>query len=444
MPPERSVSRSTLRKSNSTDTVRKPPKTTNKKLDILVFAVVIAHGGDFFDVSCLKKKETNKQCSEDAVVNLSTSVLTRNIHLYSNIPYGHYNLTTPCKNLQPVFSFSDVIYCDQHSRGEKLALQEELINEALKKPLLPGTSNKLDYIIDNLNSLSQTQNSVEHLRFDNKTPSEKYEWKMRPLVTEVYFFNEYPSKAAKAPLKSISEMPLIGRFLSYNVTEKDDDISGIFIYTYDQRKRTDITDLSQFEALNITIRDKSLSLFSLIRKYIEWWNYYVKIISAIEIEKNKQQKPFGTYFADQLTHFNLIKLSPNGRRITKINNESVYHLVNIILNFQTYDVHLLSKKIINTVIDFFSIKFLNKEEFIVQSNFFLNNMCHYFNVDLHIFNNACRTKITPSQPNDYQYTNELSSLQQKILTAREEQNSQSQPTEEEVGGKKIKTRKYKK
>ena len=260
MPPERRV---TLRKKSfkqNLNTVRKPPKTTNKNLDILVFAVVIAHGGNFFDVSCLQNKESNKECSEDAVVNLSTSVLTRNIHLYSNIPYGHYNLTTPCKNLQPVFSFSDVIYCAQHSRGEKLALQEELIKEALKEPLLPGTSDKLGYIIDNLNSLSQTQNSVKHLRFDNKAPSEKYEWEPRPLVTEVYFFNEHPSKTAKAPLKSISQMPFSGSLLSYNVTEKDDDISGIFIYTYDKRERTDITDLSQFQELNITIRDKSLSL----------------------------------------------------------------------------------------------------------------------------------------------------------------------------------------
>ena len=434
MPPERSVRRNTLIKSNPTDTaVRKPPKTTNKKLDILVFAVVIAHGGDFFDISCLKNKETNKQCSEDAVVNLSTSVLTRNIHLYSNIPYGHYNLTTPCKNLQPVFSFSDVIYCAQHSRGEKLALQEELINEALKEPLLPGTSDKLGYIIDNLNSLSQTQNSVKHLRFDNKTPSEKYEWDMRPLVTEVYFFNEYPSKAVKAPLKSISEMPLSGRFLSYNVTEKDDDISGIFIYTYDQRERTDITDLSQFE---------SLSLISLIRKYIEWWNYYVKIISAIEIEKNKQQKPFGTYFVSQLTHFNLIELSPNRRRITKINNESVYHLINIILNFKTYDVNSLSKKIIDTVIDFFSIKFLNNQKFLDQSNIFLNQMCHSFNVDLHIFNNACRSKINQIHPSDITHMSELSSLQTGILTVKENQDSQSQSME--IGGKKTKKRTYKK
>ena len=203
MPPERRV---TLRKKSfkqNLNTVRKPPKTTNKNLDILVFAVVIAHGGNFFDVSCLQNKESNKECSEDAVVNLSTSVLTRNIHLYSNIPYGHKNLSTPCKNLQPVFTFSDVIYCAEHSRGEKLALQEELINEALKDPLLP-TSQKLGYIIDNLNSLSQTKKLVEPLRFDNKNSEETYEWEPRPLVTEVYFFNDYISKAEKASLKSIS------------------------------------------------------------------------------------------------------------------------------------------------------------------------------------------------------------------------------------------------
>ena len=441
MPPERRVRKSTVRKSNPTDTVRKPTKTTNKKLDILVFAVVIAHGGDFFDVSCLQNIETNKQCSKDAVVNLSTSVLTRNIHLYSNIPYGHYNLTTPCKNLQPVFTFSDVIYCAQHSRGEKLALQEKLINEALKKPLLP-TSEKLGYIIQNLNRLPQTQNAVEHLRFDNKTPSEKYKWDMRPLVTEVYFFNKYPSKAAKAPLKSISEMPFSGSLLSYNVTEKDDDISGIFIYTYGL-KRIDITDLSQFESLHITIRDKSFSLISLILKYIEWWNQYVRIISENEIEKNIRKQPFGTYFANQLTHFNLIELSGSGRRITKINNESVYHLINIILNFQTYDdAHSISKKIIDTVIDFFSIKFLNKKGFLVQSNFFLNQMCHSFNVDLHIFNNACRSKINQIHPSDITHMSELNSLQTGILTAKENQDSQSQSME--IGGKKNKTRKYKK
>ena len=239
-------------------------------------------------------------------------------------------------------------------------------------------------------------------------------------------------------------MPLSGRFLSYNVTEKDDDISGIFIYTYGL-ERIDITDLSQFESLHITIRDKSLSLISLIRKYIEWWNHYVIIISAIEINKNKQQQPFGIYFASQLTHFNIIELSSTMMRIKKINNESVYHLINIILNFQTYDVHSLSKKIIDKVIDFFSIKFLNKEKFLVQSNLFLNQMCHSFNVDLHIFNNACRSKINQIHPSDITHMSNLNSLQTGILTVKENQDSQSQPIiEQEVGGKKNKTRKYKK
>ena len=163
-----------------------------------------------------------------------------------------------------------------------------------------------------------------------------------------------------------------------------------------------------------------IPLCNLILNYIVYWNIYInnnefklceKRINGIKLKYNKEN----------------IVLS----KITYINNESLYHIVNIILNFHNIDsplIKILSKSFSKFKLNpdnYYTIKF--NAEFKVL----LDDICGLFNVELHLISNTCRSLLNDVMPEP--------GMEGKI---RKLQNSKRSSMKTSVGGKKTRKRKH--
>ena len=172
-------------------------------------------------------------------------------------------------------------------------------------------------------------------------------------------------------------------------------------------------------------------LCNLILNYIVYWNIYInnnefklceKRINGIKLKYNKEN----------------IVLS----KITYINNESLYHIVNIILNFnipgseliktlsESFSKFKLNRNSLN--IDQFSDNYTSK--FKPEFKVLLDDICGLFNVELHLISNACRSLLNSvmSEPG----------MEGKIRKLQNSISKRSSSMKTSVGGKKTRKRKH--
>jgi hypothetical protein len=159
-----------------------------------------------------------------------------------------------------------------------------------------------------------------------------------------------------------------------------------------------------------------IPLCNLILNYIWYWNTYInennefklceKRINEIKLKYNKEN----------------IVLS----KITYINNESLYHIVNIILNFHKG----IDSPLIRILSESFSEFKLNRDNYTSKFKALLREICGLFNVELHLISNACRS-LESGMPEP--------GMERKIQTLQNSIHSSMKPP---VGGKKTRKRKH--
>ena len=162
-----------------------------------------------------------------------------------------------------------------------------------------------------------------------------------------------------------------------------------------------------------------IPLCNLILNYIVFWNIYInnnefklceKRINGIKLKYNKEN----------------IVLS----KITYINNESLYHIVNIILNFHNIDSPLI--KILSESFSKFKLNSDNyTSKFKAEFKALLREICGLFNVELHLISNTCRSLLNSVMPEP--------GMEGKIKTLQKNISYSMKPP---VGGKKTRKRKH--
>ena len=114
-------------------------------------------------------------------------------------------------------------------------------------------------------------------------------------------------------------------------------------------------------------------------------------------------------------------------KITYINNESLYHIVNIILNF-----NIPGSELIKTLSDsFVELEKMSGDNYISRFKALLQKICGLFNVELHLISNACRSLLKSVMPEPYM-ENKIKTLQRNIHSCMKTS----------VGGKKTRKRKH--
>ena len=363
-------------------------KTTSKDIKYLVVGSVQAHGV----VHILKKnpESVNMQCSETAVTGLSESVLSRNLHIYSNVPFGSSNMSCAVDFTE----YGGTLFCSPGSRIDKLIDQITIINEEINDYMREEReerSAKKRKIDERIAIYAKIQAIIRNIisRF-------KPRYIKQPLVTELYEFSKEKSYADDFEVKDIKKIKDMGWLKWVRASpirvEKHDTFSGIFITfirldvddDLQQVGFCDITKMSQIMEIFGSLKTvNDYNLIDVIYKYIELWNRYVDIV----VIKEEIIGPI-------IQNFNRIELTEDGQKIIRINNESVYHIINIILNFKDYDIN--NNGIIDTLTSF-SLDY-NDEVFYLEFQKLLNFLCHRFNVDLHLINNACRCTVDGTIP----------------------------------------------
>ena len=158
-------------------------------------------------------------------------------------------------------------------------------------------------------------------------------------------------------------------------------------------------------------------LCKLILRYIIHWNKYITENKEFELCEKK---------------INEIKLKYNKEdivlsKITYINNESLYHIVNIILNF-----NIPGSELIKTLSDsFVELEKMSGDNYISRFKVLLDDICGLFNVELHLISNACRSLLKSVMPEPYM-ENKIQTLQRNIHSCMKTS----------VGGKKTRKRKH--
>ena len=123
---------------------------------------------------------------------------------------------------------------------------------------------------------------------------------------------------------------------------------------------------------------------------------------------------------------NYNKENPVLSKITGINNESLYHIVNIILNW-----NIPGSELIKTLSDsFVELEKMSGDNYISRFKVLLDDICGLFNVELHLISNACRS-LESGMPEP--------GMENKIQTLQNSIHSCMKPP---VGGKKTRKRKH--
>ena len=158
-------------------------------------------------------------------------------------------------------------------------------------------------------------------------------------------------------------------------------------------------------------------LCKLILRYIIHWNKYITENKEFELCEKKINEINLKYNKEYIV------LS----KITYINNESLYHIVNIILNF-----NIPGSELIKTLSDsFVELEKMSGDNYISRFKVLLQKICGLFNVELHLISNACRSLLKSVMPEPYM-ENKIQTLQRNIHSCMKTS----------VGGKKTRKRKH--
>ena len=159
-----------------------------------------------------------------------------------------------------------------------------------------------------------------------------------------------------------------------------------------------------------------INLCYLILNYILYWNKYITENKEFRLCEQRINK----------IKLNYNKENPVLSKITGINNESLYHIVNIILNW-----NIPGSELIKTLSDsFVELEKMSGDNYISRLKVLLDDICGLFNVELHLISNACRS-LESGMPEP--------GMENKIQTLQNSIHSCMKPP---VGGKKTRKRKH--
>jgi hypothetical protein len=440
-------------------------KRTETKLDkeIKIILVISGHGycetikckenicklTDEEQPACIfdKDKSILHDCG-DATSNFHMSAYTKDIKLYSYAQYGHRNWSNTFKLFTD--RESNDLYYNDFSRIYNVNREIEATLEALKEIRKITGNNEYNNYNDLMKIVSREINDPKYIgtyKQFNKAcldleESVMINFNKKSIVKEVYNFDDdYRSDDPLfTQLKKPIEEPgwaswfwsVLGyhKYLSAPETPIAPNVifSGIFVAQTNQPKNFG-------EAENLLPNESNpnyncdFTLFShifmiggqelcnLIFNYIIYWNKYITENSDFELCEKRINKIVLKY----------IKAEPLLSKITYINNESLYHIVNIILNF-----NIPGSELIETLSDSFDeLEKLSGDDYIRRFKVLLDDICGLFNVELHLISNACRSLLESVMPEPY--------MESKIQTLQENIHSCMKPL---AGGKTTRKRKH--
>lgn len=396
-------------------------KKTKTEKEIKIILIISGHGscetivckdniceltGENEQSTCIIDKEKpNLHNCADATSSFHMSVYTKDIKLYSYAPYGYFNWNKQLSLLTD--SNGNGLYYNDFSRIYNVNREIEATINTI--------NDNYDELMVNVSRQINDPRYIEPFKQMNKKCFE-IEFSNKSIVKEVYKFEDvYRSDdllftQLKKPEKiDINWSSWFWSWLGYqthllapathpNYIAPKVIFSGIFVAKTNKPKNFG-TGQKLLPSVTNTNYNCDFTLFSHIREiggkplcilisnYIMYWNHYieintefivcVKIINTIE------------WIYDN-------KLDNDLSKITRINNESLYHIVNIILNFNIPDSPLI-KAFLSYFAIFKSDK-LDDKKYIEKFKSLLNEICDLFNVELHLISNACRGIEQPVMP----------------------------------------------
>ena len=417
----------------------------------------------------------------DATKEFHMSDYTRDIKLYSYAPYGLQNWSNKFK----IFVNTDDtdgkngLYYNDFSRLYNVNRQIEATLEAIRIPY-KNFDNLMEHITTRINDPDYISTFIDVNPICKSEPS-KIDLKIKKaIVKELYQFDDYNRSdndkftMLKKPIEEVGWVPWFWKLLGYHKYEQHsvlphDTFSGIFVaFTNSEYSFSKAPELlpragnpnynCDFTLFSHIERIGGMKLCKLILNYINYWNKYIDI----EFSENKCQRQINEIVLNNvLNRFTLgrVKYTEDiftvrfwkenppklASKITFINNESLYHIVNIILNFNIAmaeeDLDLIS-----TLTSFFET---NPYDDLTVEAFknLLDAICPMFNVELHLISNACRRTKEPIK--DIDIDARILELQQQCAIDMEIGGKKTKKRKRHTKKrkhlyKKIKTRKYKK
>jgi hypothetical protein len=459
----------TIRREKSrTASLKKKAATAVKKLDksIKIILIISGHGlcetikcnGNICSIEkeeCIfDNNESVLHDCEKATGEFHMSVYTEDIKLYSYAPYSFKNWSRNLKILTD--KEGEIFYYNDFSRIYNVNRQIEATIKAINSKNYNNFEMIMESVKEQINdpayigtfkTVNKNCEDIEKLmiKFDNKS-----------IVKEVYQFNnEFRSdnpiliELKKPEREEYTMTSLFWALLGYHKYIEStsqiphDDFSGIFVaFTNNPSNFGLAKDLlpkpdnpiynCDFTLFSHIVKIGGIPLCKLILNYINYWNRYIAIgrfdpcqkkfntiiLNGINNDYYDDKKILGdTIFYDEDTVQRL------EARITLINNESLYHIVNIILNFNKEGSPLIA-----ALQRFFSVVKIDDINFTNNFQELLKNICGLFNVELHLISNACRS--TDNSIIDQSMEEEIIKLQGQCM--RSSRNS--------IGGRKTKKR----
>lgn len=456
------VSRASFKKKGTSKTAKKKTETKLDK-EIKIILVISGHGycetikckenicelTDEEQPACIfdKDKSILHDCG-NATSEFHMSVYTKDIKLYSYAPYGHRNWSNTFKLFTDRGGKGDLYYND-FSRIYNVNRDIEATIETSKK-IREITGNEFNDYNTLMKIVSREINDpkyIETYKQLNKACLELEEsvlinFNKKSIVKEVYKFeDDYRSDdplftQLKKPIEEPGWASWFWSVLGYHKylpapespTAPNIIFSGIFVAKTNKPENFgEAENLLPNEANPNYNCDFTLfshifmiggqELCNLIFHYIVYWNTYITENSKFELCEKRINTISLKY----------IKTEPLLSKITYINNESLYHIVNIILNF-----NIPGSELIETLSDsFVELEQLSGDDYISRFKVLLDDICGLFNVELHLISNACRSLLESVMPEPY--------MEDKIQTLQENIHSCMKPL---IGGKKTRKRKH--
>jgi len=413
------------------------------------------------------KKYVLHKCG-DATKEFHMSVYAKDIKLYSYAPYGLQNWSNKFK-LFVNSDGSEGMYYNDFSRIYNVNRQIEATFEALNQfgKISNDFNGLMNIVKERINDPAYISTFIDVNPICRSEPS-KIKFDKKSIVKELYQFDyknssdEHQFTMLKKPETEVGWVPWFWKLLGYSkykdhsVVLPHDIFSGIFVaFTNSEYSFSKAPELlptrenpnynCDFTLFSHIVRIGDMKLCILILNYINYWNKYI----SIEYSENKCQKQIneivlndksifvinrGAYIEYEEDIISATRFKSHdddsekqGAKITFINNESLYHIVNIILNFNIA-VAEGDFDLISTLTTFFEdnpYEYLTKEVF----KDLLDTICPMFNVELHLISNTCRSTENPIEDID---------IDARIREIQE----QCASIDMEVGGKKTKKRKH--
>ena len=390
------------------------------------------------DKVCLQPPHT---CGEATLELHNSSYVINKIHLYSYAPYGISNVSHP---IEVTSGDANMLYYNKFSRIYS-------VNKEIESILRNSAGSQSDF--NRIMTLASADiNSQEYIDM-LKRKCDKYGmiipniiFKKQSLVKEVYTFDNERSDNEKftslQPLQEDAQTSWYKWIVSFmnsgkRINEYSHDIfSGIFVVHTDKPILFDNSVLlpnrknNNRYGLDLTLFDHIESfcgakLCILILKYIKFWNKFISsIFNDDEVNLLKCNININLIKLN-IRNIDIDRIGPDqidvirALKIMAINNESLYHIINIILNFKSNPNSDLIA-ILMKFFDFFDMytnsELYNNSVYVTYFKCLLDFICPLFNVELHVASNTCRSlEDRDAKGFDYVTANrELEELQAKL------------------------------